>query len=337
VPGVLQDVLDRRAFAMPYVGTWIGDEDYPRLNPADPDERGILVKGEHPEWHDLLADPSFDGEVDGVNPRLHLAMHEIVANQLWDDDPPEAWRAAQRLLAAGADRHDVLHQLGGAVMEHLYTALTAGEPVDPVAYRKALDGLGARKTNRPRRAGEHATALTYQLKVSLRGARPPIWRRLRVPGRFTLAQLHAVIQAAFGWEDYHLHVFDVDGSRYAPAGADLGARARDERKVRIAQVAPAVGDRLTYTYDFGDDWEHEIIVEQIVPADGPDQAVCVTGRRAAPPEDCGGVWGYAELCDILADPTHPEYTERREWLGREFVAAAFDPEPVNRALRGVCL
>src|SRR5439155_743249 len=163
-----------------------------------------------------------------------------------------------------------------------------------------------------------------------RGARPPIWRRLRVPGRFTLAQLHAVIQAAFGWEDYHLHVFDVDGSRYAPAGADLGARARDERKVRIAQVAPAVGDRLTYTYDFGDDWEHEIIVEQIVPADGPDQAVCVTGRRAAPPEDCGGVWGYAELCDILADPTHPEYTERREWPGREFDAAAFDPEPVNR-------
>ncbi len=151
-PADLQAVLDRRTFAMPYVGTRIGDEDYPRLNPADPDERGILIEGEHPEWHDLLRDPSFEGEVDGVNPRLHLAMHEIVANQLWDDDPPEAWEAAQRLLAAGADRHDVLHQLGGVAMEHVYTALTAGEPADPTAYSKALDALGRAKAGGPRRA-----------------------------------------------------------------------------------------------------------------------------------------------------------------------------------------
>jgi hypothetical protein len=137
----LQEVLDRRRFAMPYFGTQIGDEDYPRLNPADPDERSLLVEGEHPEWHDVLRDPSFDGEVDGVSPRLHLAMHEIVTNQLWDDDPPEAWQAARRLLAAGAERHDVLHQLGGVAMQHLYAALTTGEQVDLAAYREALNSL----------------------------------------------------------------------------------------------------------------------------------------------------------------------------------------------------
>ncbi len=144
-----QEILDRRTFAMPFAGTRIGDEDYPWLNPADPDERGILIEGEHPEWHDLLQDPSFDGEVDGVSPRLHLAMHEIVANQLWDDDPPEAWRAAQRLVAAGMDRHDVLHELGRVAMEHVYAALATEKPVDPATYGKALDELGAGRTGGP--------------------------------------------------------------------------------------------------------------------------------------------------------------------------------------------
>jgi hypothetical protein len=142
-PADLQAILDRRMFAMPYIGARIGDEDYPQLDPADPDQRGILIEGEHPEWHDLLRDPSFEGEADGVNPRLHLAVHEMIANQLWDDEPPEAWRAAQRLLATGADRHDVMHELGRVAMEHLYAALSTHQPVDPTAYRAALDALGA--------------------------------------------------------------------------------------------------------------------------------------------------------------------------------------------------
>ncbi|MEV0284461.1 DUF1841 family protein [Kribbella sp. NPDC050820] len=140
--GELQDALDRRRFAMPYFGTRIGDEDFPRLDPNDPDERSILIEGEHPEYHAALADPAFEGEIDGVNPRLHLAMHDIVANQLWDNDPPEVWAAARRLLDAGHDRHDILHAIGHAVMTHLYTALTDQKPVDVTAYRAELDNLG---------------------------------------------------------------------------------------------------------------------------------------------------------------------------------------------------
>jgi hypothetical protein len=142
-PADLRAILQRRMFAMPYIGTPIGDEDYPRLDPADPDQRGILIEGEHPEWHDLLRDPSFEGEVDGGSPRLHLAIHEMIASQLWDDEPPEAWRAAQRLLATGADRHEVLHELGRVALEHVYAVLSTDQPVDPTAYRAALDAVGA--------------------------------------------------------------------------------------------------------------------------------------------------------------------------------------------------
>lgn len=121
-PADLQGVLDRRLFAMPYVGTRIGDEDFPHLDPGDPDERRLLVIGEHPQYHAALDDPGFHGEVDGVDPRLHVTLHEIVAAQLWDDDPPEVWQAAQRLLATGADRHDVLHALAHVLARHLHSA-----------------------------------------------------------------------------------------------------------------------------------------------------------------------------------------------------------------------
>jgi hypothetical protein len=150
-PADLQAILDRRMFAMPYTGTRIGDEDYPRLDPADPDQRGVLIEGEHPEWHDLLRDPSFDREAAGGSPRLHLAIHEMIANQLWDDEPPEAWQAAERLLATGADRHEVLHELGRVAVEHLYAALSTHQPVDPAAYRTALDALGPEDQRDPLR------------------------------------------------------------------------------------------------------------------------------------------------------------------------------------------
>jgi hypothetical protein len=138
----LQDALERRMFTMPYFGTRIGDEDYPRLDPNDPDERSILIEGEHPEYHEALDDPAFDGEIDGVNPRLHLAMHEIVANQLWDNEPPEVWETARRLRDLGHDRHDILHAIGELVVDQLHAVLTAQQPFDVDQYRAALDKLG---------------------------------------------------------------------------------------------------------------------------------------------------------------------------------------------------
>ncbi|MEV6417836.1 DUF1841 family protein [Kribbella sp. NPDC051718] len=138
----LQDEVERRMFTMPYVGTRVGDDDFPALDPGDPDERGILIKGEHPEYHDVLADPDFEGELDGVNPRLHLIMHEMVANQLWDNDPPEAWHAARRLRDLGYDRHDILHALGDVSLTQLHASLTEQRPFDREQYCADLDQLG---------------------------------------------------------------------------------------------------------------------------------------------------------------------------------------------------
>lgn len=179
------------------------------------------------------------------------------------------------------------------------------------------------------------TGTVYQLKVGLRGSKPPIWRRLEVPADIGLGALHHVIQVAFGWDDSHLHVFETPAGNFGRADAELGHRA--ESSVTLAQVASAQGSRLRYTYDFGDDWEHEIVVEKVAPADAAvGYPRCTGGRRAAPPEDCGGVWGYDDLLRVLADPADPEHEERLDWLGlddpADFDPAAFDVEAVNRAL-----
>jgi hypothetical protein len=333
-----RDILDRRMFAMPYFGTRIGEEDYPRLDPGDADERRLLIEGEHPEYHAALTDPGFDGEFDDVNPRLHIAIHEVVANQLWEDDPAEAWRAAKRLRDAGVGRHDILHQLGRVVTGQLYGALTDRQAVDLAAYKQALDALRPPSARRRAKSAEAPVrGAVYQLKVTLRGAKPPIWRRLRLPAATTLAQLHQVIQVAFGWEDAHLHAFEVGGRRYSRPDFELWDEAADEGKVRLGDLAARPGARLRYTYDFGDSWEHDLLVEDILPADGGDHAVCLTGRRAGPPEDCGGVWGYAELCEILADPDHPDHGERVDWLGRPHDPAAFDKETINISLARIRL
>jgi hypothetical protein len=175
----------------------------------------------------------------------------------------------------------------------------------------------------------------YQIKVGLRGAKPPIWRRLEVPANISLARLHTVIQIAFGWDDSHLHVFETPYGSFGDADPGLGHRS--EAPVTLEQVAPAVNSKLRYTYDFGDDWDHDILVEKVL--DHNESAAyprCTGGRRAAPPDDCGGIWGYAELVEALSDPDDQEHQDRLEWLGLD-AAAGFDPdrfdaESVTRAL-----
>ena len=174
----------------------------------------------------------------------------------------------------------------------------------------------------------------YQIKVALRGAKPPIWRRLELPADTSLAALHDIIQVAFGWEDCHLHVFETAYGSFGVADRELGHRA--EAPVTLEQVARGAGDRLEYTYDFGDNWTHEILVEKVVDRQQVAYPRCTGGRRAAPPEDCGGIWGYAELLEVLGDPGHPEHDDRLEWLGlssaAEFQHARFDPGEINRTL-----
>lgn len=139
----VDNAVDRRVFAIPFYGTTIRGEDFPTLNPADPAQRALLIEGEHTEFHEALTDPSWEGEVDGVNPRLHLALHEIIVNQLWDDNPPQTWQAARRLRGRGKERHDILHELMGVAIEHMHPVLARHTPFDLDAYQRALNGLGA--------------------------------------------------------------------------------------------------------------------------------------------------------------------------------------------------
>lgn len=187
----------------------------------------------------------------------------------------------------------------------------------------------------PKRKKSDGVAPVYQIKVELRRAKPPIWRRLEVPADISLARLHGVIQAAFDWHDSHLHVFETPHGEFGAADAELGHRA--DGPVTLEQVAPTVRSKIRYTYDFGDDWQHDILVEKVLSRDETARYPrCTGGRRAAPPEDCGGIWGYAYLAEALADPNHPEHAEKLEWLGlddaTQFDPAAFDANAVAQAL-----
>lgn len=175
----------------------------------------------------------------------------------------------------------------------------------------------------------------YQIKVTLSGSRPPIWRRLLIPSDLSLERFHYVLQAAMGWDGGHLHQFVSGGEYYGcidPAFG-LGDEVEDERKYSVAQLLPREKASLVYEYDFGDSWEHKIVLEKILPA-GADaqQARCIKGVRACPPEDCGGIWGYADLIKIIQNPDDPEREDMLAWLGGEFDPEAFDIEAVNESL-----
>ena len=175
--------------------------------------------------------------------------------------------------------------------------------------------------------------MIYQLRITLDDVEPPVWRRVLVPGGYTLDRLHRVVQYAVGWSDYHLHVFDIDGRQYGVPDPDGLLEVRDELDARVDSVA-VKGGRFRYTYDFGDWWEHEIEVEAISLAD-PDERypLALDGERACPPEDVGGVYGYEELLSALRDPGHPEHDTMREWLGRGHDAEAFAAREATILLR----
>ena len=173
----------------------------------------------------------------------------------------------------------------------------------------------------------------YQIKVTLRDSKPPIWRRVLVPSDITLAKLHNILQAVMGWYDAHLHQFIVGGVYYGVPDPDYFIEIKSERRVRLNQIVAGERFKFIYEYDFGDSWEHELLVEKTVPPEkGVRYPVCIKGKRACPPEDVGGVWGYAEFLEAIRDPEHPEHEDYLEWVGGEFDPEAFDLDDVNATL-----
>jgi pRiA4b ORF-3-like protein len=274
-------------------------------------------------------------------------LSRIMALGLVQELGPEAlpaWKKAARLPGVGPHARLYLHELGrgaepttadaGWIAADLGAAMAAmGESVIP---REEVDDLigdtfadldedeqaelaaAVRESGHPgaeaalgflaptREPNAAAAGPAYQLKVTLLELRPPVWRRILVPADTSLAALHGIIQAAMGWENSHMHAFSAG------------------KKAQLSRVLSRAGDRIGYTYDFGDGWEHEILLEKTVAPVG--RPTCVAGRRHCPPEDCGGVWGYQDLLEALADPDHEQHDDLTEWMAEAHGLADFDPE-----------
>lgn len=175
-------------------------------------------------------------------------------------------------------------------------------------------------------------AVVFQVRVTLLGITPPVWRRFLLPGNIKLEKVHECIQGAFGWENSHLHEFEIAGKRYGDPDAAHGERVIiSERgtKSKLKFFDLKAGDKFLYIYDFGDDWRHEVEIEAILPPDPngyyPD---CIGGARACPPEDCGGLPGYQRLVSRLFEVSSPQTS---------FDSDRFDLEEARKGLTSYAL
>lgn len=179
----------------------------------------------------------------------------------------------------------------------------------------------------------------YQLKLSMKGITPQIWRRIQVPENYTFLDLHNAIQAVMDWEDYHLHEFKMinpktgepeiigmEGNDFEAFGGPLVP----EQKAKISDYFTLENKDALYTYDFGDNWQVKVRLEKILPKkEGTDYPLCTAGKRAAVPEDIGGIWGYEDMLEILKNSEHEEYEDTVLWLGKDFDPEYFDPKDVS--------
>jgi Plasmid pRiA4b ORF-3-like protein len=180
-------------------------------------------------------------------------------------------------------------------------------------------------------------APTLQLHIELRHLKPKIWRRVLVPETITLQRLHGVIQAAFQWGGGHMHEFTAAGERYGSSDPDYDTPgSMHSEATRLTKAATAAGT-IDYVYDFGDYWEHRIKIEKVLAPADMKLPVCIAGANAAPPDDCGGVPGYADFVQAMSDPTHPEHADMKEWIGRDWDPYAFDIAHINSWLSEIKL
>jgi hypothetical protein len=201
------------------------------------------------------------------------------------------------------------------------------------------EAVPTKKARSARREPRRQTRRTmHQLRVTLSESEPAIWRTFVVPSNIDMGLLHMVLQTVVGWTNSHLHQFVVDGRRISDPRFELDdvqgeEPTVDEQDVLLREVAPKVGNRMVYEYDFGDGWEHDIVVEQVMPFDESAAPICcLDGARSCPPDDCGGVHGYQELLEAMADKSHPEHENLMAWAGGPIDPEAFDARAVNREI-----
>lgn len=176
----------------------------------------------------------------------------------------------------------------------------------------------------------------HRLKVTLRSVKPPIWRRIEIDSEVSLAELSDLLEAAMGWLGGHLHAFEANGVTYESPDPDDGLfrGSKDESDHTLSDVLAEVGTKMRWDYDFGDGWQHAVEVEAIEPADASiTYPRCTGGRRACPPDDCGGPWGFEELLEAIADPAHPRHDELTEWLPPGYDPAHFEPDEATEDMR----
>ena len=181
-------------------------------------------------------------------------------------------------------------------------------------------------------------AEVYQIKITLTGSQPAIWRRMQVRGNITLAALHGVVQVVMGWDNSHLHRFIIQRAIYEiPERGDVGPnKPKDERKFALCDLLSQEGSQFTYEYDFGDNWQHDLLVEKIHPAEeGMLYPICLEGAGACPPEDVGGIPGHDHFLEAMADPNDPEHQDYRDWIGGPFDPEKFDLARINQILRSI--
>lgn len=199
---------------------------------------------------------------------------------------------------------------------------------------------GIRKADLPAKASKpKPTDAVFQFKITLLGAKPLIWRRIQVPD-CTLDKLHEHIQTAMGWTNSHLHRFQIGEERYADPmlmEEDMDEFGyKDSTTTMLSEIVPKGGKRfrLQYEYDFGDSWDHEVVFEGCPSVDPKARyPLCVEGERACPPEDCGGVWGYADFLKAIGNKKHEQHEEMMEWIGGWFDPEEFDAATATKAMK----
>ena len=177
----------------------------------------------------------------------------------------------------------------------------------------------------------------YQLHVELDEVQPRVWRRLWIPDMLTMAKLDRIIQSAMGWTNSHLHEFEIDGKRYGiPDDEEVyDTPTLDDRRHKVGAVLGEAISGFRYTYDFGDNWRHTVTVEgRLLPDESFNTwPMCLAGQNACPPEDVGGVGGYAEFLEAMSNPSHDDHPDMWRWVGGPFDPTGVDVNATNAALR----